>query len=56
MKIEKDKKIDEINHFCLKQMEESTGKQNTFDQGLWLICSSIHKNIMSGEKLEVIKW
>ena len=49
-------KIEEVNNFCLKQMEESTGKQDTFDEGIWLICSMIHKNITCGVKLEVIKW
>jgi len=46
---------EEINHFCLKQMEESVDKPDLFNQGLWLVCSKIHRHIVCRSELEVIK-
>ena len=55
MEGEKMSDIDEINRFCLKQMEESVDKPSLFNEGLWLVCSKIHRYIASIGELGVIK-
>ena len=49
-------KVDEINQFCLKQMEESVDKPGGFNNGMWLVCCKIHGYIVGLRgKLEIIK-
>lgn len=49
--------IKRINRYCLEQKKESADFHDEYHEGIWLMCSYIHKFIVTDgkDKLEIVK-